>query len=152
MKFKIMKLKKNMLFQEEELKEAINKDKRFRLKGRGKKLAELSIKPQLFSFKEKSLGLGIGITTNEIIIKDIELEPKLKNKFYKTLSKWLYLFLKRNKYTIRIVTYIGQKLKNESFEQLMIFLKINIQLRKELQIIEHLDCIGKVDEIPIFLK
>ena len=61
--------------QEEELRDSINKAKRFRLKGGGKKPENLTIEPQLCTFIDISHRLGIGITTNEIIIKSIELMP-----------------------------------------------------------------------------
>ena len=78
--------------------------------------------------------------------------PTLNNKSYSTLCKWRYRFLKRNNYTLRRITHIGQEPKKEAFDQLMNFLKTNINIGKELQIIENLICIGNVDETPIFFE
>ena len=64
----------------------------------------------------------------------MQLMPTLNNKSYSTLCKWCYKFLRRNHYTLRIMTYIGQTPKKEAFNQLMNFLKTNINIRKKLQI------------------
>ena len=78
--------------------------------------------------------------------------PTLNNKSYSTLCKWCYKFLRRNNYILRIMTHIGQAPKKETFNQLMNFLKTNIHIRKKLQIFENLNCIGNVDETPIFFE
>ena len=57
--------------------------------------------------------LGIAINTANIIIKAIELFPDFKNKNYHSLLNWCYRFLKRNNYSIRQCTHVGQKLKNK---------------------------------------
>ena len=78
--------------------------------------------------------------------------PTLNNKSYSTLCKWCYKFLRRNNYILRRMTHIGQAPKKETFNQLMNFLKTNIHIRKKLQIFENLNCIGNVDETPIFFE
>ena len=78
--------------------------------------------------------------------------PTLNNKSFSTLCKWFYKFLRRNNYTLRRMTHIGQGPKKEAFDQLMNFLKVIINIRKELQILENLNSIGNLDETPIFFE
>ena len=77
--------------------------------------------------------------------------PSLKSKKYKTLCKWCEKFLKRKEFSYRIPTHIGQKAKDDSIDQLMNFLWINIAIRKKYKIIGEQDLcrIGNVDETTI---
>ena len=61
------------------------------------------------------------------------------------------LIFERNHYIIIRPTHIGQE-KKDDFNQLFGFLKKNINIRKDLQIIDNLNCIGNVEEIPIFFE
>jgi hypothetical protein len=54
--------------------------------------------------------------------------------------------------TLRRIINVGKKLKNEAFDQLMLFLKENIHLRKKLLIIESLNSITNVGQTPIFFE
>ena len=117
-----------------------------------KKPETAEIELELCQYVDTVRELGISITTNEIIIKAIELMPTLNNKSYSTLCKWCYKFLRRNNLTLRGMTHIGQSPKKEAFDQLMDFSKAIINIRKELQIIENLNCIGNVDETPKFFE
>lgn len=50
---------------------------------------------------EEQRRLEIGITTNDIIYKAIQLKDDLKEKNYYTLHSWCHRFLKRYSYSIR---------------------------------------------------
>ena len=68
----------------------------YRLNGRGKKPETESIELDLCQFIYISRGLGISNSTNEIIVKAIELMPALNSKSYFASSKWCYKFLRGN--------------------------------------------------------
>ena len=138
--------------QEEDLMDALHKNKKYRINGGGKKPEIADLEFELCQYVDTARGLGISIITNEIIVKAMQLMPTLNNKSYSTLYKWCYKFLRRNNYTLRRKTHIGQGPKKESFDQLMNFLKTIINIRKELQILENLKCIGNADETPIFFE
>ena len=56
--------------QEEDLSEILHK-KRYRLNGGGKKPETAEIKLEICQYVDTARGLGISITTNEIIVKTI---------------------------------------------------------------------------------
>ena len=45
----------------------------------------------------------------------LRLKPELKEKNYHTLNKLIYKLLKRNNFTIRRVTHIAQKVRENVF-------------------------------------
>ena len=63
------------------------------------------------------------VTTNMIIAKMIQLKPELKMKVKKTLQKRVYNFLKRNNYSIRKASHIGQPLPSRSLELFLDFFR-----------------------------
>ena len=85
--------------------------------------------------------LGIAINTANIIIKAIELFPDFKNKNYHSLLNWCYRFLKRNNYSIRQSTHVGQELKNNSKNEFIKFLNIIYSIRRNYQIKESYEYI-----------
>ena len=76
--------------EEEDIREFLNKNKKYRLKGGGKKPETEEIELDLCQFIDISRELGISISANEIIVKVIELMHSLNNKNYSTLCKWCY--------------------------------------------------------------
>ena len=95
------------------------------------------------------------VTTNMIIAKMIQLKPELKMKVKKTLQKRVYNFLKRNNYSIRKASHIGQPLPSRSLELFLdIFREIN-RKRHKLGIYdskEDHDRIVNIDETPIYFE
>jgi len=63
--------------------------------------------------------------------------------------EWCYKLLKREGFSIRKPTHVGQSLKENIFELYDRFIFNVIKFRKNMQIIEDLNRIGNVDEIPI---
>ena len=78
--------------------------------------------------------LGIAINTGNIIIKAINLYPDFKHKNYNALLTWCYRFLKRNNFSIRQTTHLGQDLKKKSKEEFIKFLNIYYTIRRIYQI------------------
>ena len=118
---------------EEELKNVIGKEIKYRLPGGENRPETELIEPELTHWILYLRDLGIAFTTHEIIFKAIELMPSLKSKSYKTLCKWCERFLKRKGFSYRIPTHIGQKAKNDAIEQLMIFLGLILLLEKNIK-------------------
>ena len=96
--------------------------------------------------------LGISINTANIIIKAIELFPAFKGKNYKTLLNWSYRFLKRNNYSIRRATHLGQELKKNVKEEFIKFLNIIYSIRRTYHINESYECIINMDETPVWFE
>lgn len=65
--------------------------------------------------------MKINVSTNQIIVKAIELLPILEEKSYHSLCIYCYRFLKRKKYSLRRVARVAQQLKNKPLAQLMDF-------------------------------
>ena len=97
------------------------------------------------------LKLGIDINTTNIIIKAIELFSDFKNKNYHSLLNWCYMFLKRNNYSIRQSTHVGQ-LKNNSKFEFIKFLIIFYSIIRNYQINLSYEYIINMDETPIWLE
>ena len=93
--------------------------------------------------------LGIALNSTQIILKAIELFKDFEDKNYNALLSWYYSFLKRNHYSIRHITHSGQKLKDDSKEELIKFLNIIYKIRLEYNINEIYEMIINMDEIPI---
>ena len=96
--------------------------------------------------------LGISINTANIIIKAIEIYPSFKEKKYKTLLSWCYRFLKRNNYSIRRTTHLGQELKANAKEEFVKFLNIIYSIRRTYNINESYEYIINIDETPIWFE
>ncbi len=77
--------------------------------------------------------MEIGLTTNEIINKSLELYPENKNKSYSALHMWFFRFLKRYSYKIRDVTHIGQQLKENAENQLHKFYEILYRMKSRIK-------------------
>ncbi len=102
--------------------------KKYRLEGAGRNPSTLKIEDKLLCWLNEQRRFEIAITTNEIITKLIELEPNKKENSYHSFQLWCYRFLKRNPYGIRIITHIGQKLKDTCKEEYhKFFLKLYIK-------------------------
>ena len=65
------KTQRNWAEQEEDLMEALHKNKRYRLNGGRKKQETADIEFDLCQYVDTARGLGISITTNETIVKAI---------------------------------------------------------------------------------
>lgn len=65
--------------------------------------------------------LEIAISTNEIIAKLLEIDPKKDNSFY-SFNFCCYCFSKRNSYGIRAITYVSQKIKESCKQEYSFFL------------------------------
>ena len=126
---------RDWLNNEEKLIMVNNKTQKYRLPGGGRHPEYQCIDEELCSYIDYLRAMGIAVSTNQIIVKAIELLPILKEKSYHSLCNYCYRFLKRKKYSFRKVTRIAQQLKNRPLDQLLEFLLINIRIRKELQII-----------------
>jgi hypothetical protein len=103
---------------------------RFRLEGAGRLPETLEIEPELLKFIEEQRRLDIGLTTNEIIYKAMELDESLKGKPYSTLHTWCYKFLRRHSFSIRRITHVGQAIKDSSKTDYENFFKTLYNLRK----------------------
>ena len=143
---------RDWLNNEEKLIIINNKTEKYRLPGGGRLPEYQCIDEELCSYIDYLRAMGIAVSTNQIIVKAIELLPKLKEKSYHSLCNYCYRFLKRKKYSFRKVTRISQQLKNRPLDQLLEFLRINIRIRKDLQIISELNRIGNCDETPIWFN
>ena len=77
--------------------------------------------------------LGIGLTTEEIINKSCEFEPKQKVKSPSSLEHWYLAFLRRYSYSLRAPTYIGQKIKECALADYKEFMNYIYALRGKLE-------------------
>jgi hypothetical protein len=82
----------------------------------------------------------------------LRLKPELKEKNYHALNKLVYKLLKRNNYTIRRVTHIAQKVRENAISDLWQYLRTNINIRKELDIYENINKIVNLEETPIWFE
>ena len=107
------------------------KRNKYRLEGAGKIPNTIGIEEKLIKWLEKQRRLEIGLTTNEIINKSLELYPENKNKFYSSLHMSCFRFLKRYSYKIRAVTHIGQQLKENAEIELHKFYETLYRMRSQ---------------------
>ena len=96
--------------------------------------------------------LGIALNSTQIILKAIELFKDFEEKNYNALISWYYSFLKRNNYSIRHITHTGQKIKENSKNELIKFLNIIYKIRIDYNIKENYDMIINMDETPIWFE
>ena len=125
---------------------------RCRFEGGGRHSETEDIENELLNWIQKMRKLGISINTANIIIKAIELFPAFKGKNYKTLLNWSYRFLKRNNYSIRRATHLGQELKKNVKEEFIKFLNIIYSIRRTYHINESYECIINMDETPVWFE
>jgi len=103
------------------------KRNKYCLEGAGKIPSTIEIEEELIKGLEEQRRLEIGLTTNEIINKSLELYPENKNKSYSALHMWCFRFLKHYSYKIRAVTHIGQQLKENVENNYINFMRYYIE-------------------------
>lgn len=77
--------------------------------------------------------IGIGITTNEIINKSIDIGPKQKDKSPSGLEHWCLAFLRRYSFSLRISTHIGQRLRECANTVYKVFMNYVYTLRTKFE-------------------
>ena len=129
-----------------------NKKDKFRLEGGGRLPETLTIEEELIRWVCEQRRCEIPITTKEIILKSMELDPNQKNKSETALEHWVLGFLRRYSYSIRAGTHIGQKLKASSMQDYKEFMLLIYYKRKKYG--EDFDAsnIFNMDETPIYLE
>ena len=96
--------------------------------------------------------LEIGLTSNEIIYKLLELDPNQNKSSYHALQVWCYAFLKRYSYGIRAITHAGQNLKENSKIEYQEFFRRLYSLRFNIGDYENMCNIYNMDETPIWFE
>ena len=96
--------------------------------------------------------LEIGISTNEIIYKLIELDPNENKRSFHALQVWCYAFLRRYGYGIRSITHAGQKLKENSKIEYEEFFRKLYSLRFKIGDVQNMCNIYNMDETPIWFE
>ena len=128
------------------------KRNKYRLEGAGKIPNTIEIEEELIKWLEEQRRLEIGLTTNEIINKSLELYPENKNKSYSALHMWCFRFLKRYSYKIRAVTHIGQQLKENVENELHKFYEILYRMRSRIKELPDKNNIFNMEERPIYFE
>ena len=96
--------------------------------------------------------LEIGISTNEIIYKLIELDPDQNKRSFHALQVWCYALLRRYGYGIRSITHAGQKLKENSKMEYEEFFRKLYSLRFRIGDDQNMCNIYNMDETPIWFE
>ena len=100
----------------------------------------------------EQLRIGIGITTNEIINKSIELDPKQKDKSPSDLEHWYLAFLRSYSFSLRISTHIGQRLRECANTDYKEFMNYVYTLRTKYENDNIYPDIYNMEETPIYLE
>ena len=138
--------------QESLITEVKCRQNKFRLKGAGRLPDTEDIEEDLVKWIQEQRRLEIGITTNEIINKSCELLPIQKEKSYHALQIWCLRFLNRHSYSIRSISHIGQKLKENSYQEYKNFYNILYALRTKLGDAIDYGNLYNMDETPIYFE
>ena len=117
---------------------------------KGGNLLNPEIEKKLISHIEFNRKLLNPITTISLVIKLMELWPERENFSLHTNLKYIYDILKRNNFSIRCKTHVGQPLPDNCFYITSKFLNKIWSDRKYWSIDSFL--IGNLDETPIFFN
>ena len=95
-------------------KDKVDLENKYRLEGAGRNPDTMTVEDTLIKWVCEMKRLDIGLSTDEIILKLIELDKKQANKSFRVLQIWSLSFLKRYSFCIRRSSVIGQKLKENN--------------------------------------
>ena len=133
-------------------KDKVDLENKYRLEGAGRNPESITVDDVLIKWVSLMRRLGIALSTNEIIIKLMELDKKQINKGFRVLQIWSLSFLKKFSFCIRRSSVVGQKLKENNREAYNNFFGTLFSLRKNLGESEGYGNIFNMDEIPIYLN
>lgn len=140
------------LKQESYIEQNKNLKNKFRLEGGGRNPSTLLLEDTLIKWVAEQRRLEIGISTNEIIYKLIELDPNQNKRSFHALQVWCYAFLRRYGYGIRAITHAGQKLKENSKIEYEEFFRKLYSLRFQIEEDHNMCNIYNMDETPIWFE
>ncbi len=95
------------------------------------------------------------VNTNMIVAKMINLNPELKQTKKQTLQHRVYRFLKKNHYSIRKASHIGQPLPSRALDLFIDFFREINRKRHKLRIYDSKDDHDRlinIDETPIYFE
>lgn len=136
---------------ENELKQCSNKTTRKTLH-KGKTPESYAIENQLIEFIIRNRKMDNPVTSWELIHHLLQLEPSFQQKTMHALQMWSYKFMKRNNFTFRQARSIGQSIPNNLGDLITGFLKEIINIRNNNIQTLDLECIGNMDETPLYFS
>jgi transposase-like protein len=133
-------------------KDKVDLENKYRLEGAGRTPESVTVDDVLVKWVSLMRRLGIALSTNEIIIKLMELDKKQINKGFRVLQIWSLTFLRKFAFCIRRSSAVGQKLRENNREAYNKFFETLFSLRKNLGESKGYGNIFNMDEIPIYFN
>ena len=120
-------------------KDKLDLENKYRLEGAGRNPHTMTVEEILIKWVCEYQRLDIALSTDEIILKLIELDKKQAIKSFRVLQIWSLSFLKRYSFCITRDSVIGQKLKEINRDAYNKFFQTLYSLRKSLGESENYD-------------
>ena len=114
---------------------------------KGPKILYPELEIKIIQFIEFNRKLFNPISTWALLLKLFEIEPERKNKSIKSNQLLIYRILKRNGYSYRTKTHIGQGITKDCFLKASLFLKEVWDKRIDFGFFDYL--IANMDETPL---
>ena len=133
-------------------KDKLDLENKYRLEGAGRNPDTINIEEILIKWVCELRRLNIALSTDEIILKLMELDQKQVNKSFRVLQVWCLSFLKRYSFCIKRSSVVGQKLKENNRDGYNKFFRTLYSLRKNLGECEGYANLFNMDEIPIYFN